>query len=42
MVDDYRLFGVKPYPSKKYLINFCKKHGYSYKIECDIFIIKSK
>ena len=25
LIDDYRLFGKKPYPKKKYLINFCKK-----------------
>lgn len=42
MIDDYRLFGVKPYPPKTYLINFCKKHGYSYKVIYDIFIINPK
>ena len=41
LVDDYRLFGKKPYPSKNYLKKFCKENNLKYKISRDIFIIKN-
>ena len=39
LIDDLRLFGKKPYPSKKFLINFCKINKLKFYICSDIFII---
>jgi hypothetical protein len=41
LIDDYRLFGKYPYPSKNYLKIFCKKNNLKYQLTKDIFIINN-
>jgi len=39
-IDDFRLFGVEEgYPSKDYLVNWSRDHGFSWSVEKDIFIL---
>ena len=40
-IDDFRLFGVEEgYPSKDFLVDWARDHGFSWSIEKDILILK--